>query len=95
MAPWRRQLASGLRSQLEGRVVPGYLATQPWAASPGVALTAEPAARGAGLTGATLADWVVPQPDLERWLIATFEVGSGVQAGQYFLPLTIALEDTE
>jgi maltose alpha-D-glucosyltransferase/alpha-amylase len=94
VAPWRTQLASALRAQLESRVVPGYLATQHWAPA-GVVLGAAPAALGAGLTGATLADWGVRQGDLERWLIAIFEVGGGVQAGQYFLPLTIALEDTE
>jgi maltose alpha-D-glucosyltransferase / alpha-amylase len=95
VAPWRTSLASGLRAQLEGRVVPGYLATQRWAAPMGLALNAAPAARGAGLSGATLDDWVLPQPGFERWLVAIFEVAGGAQAGRYFLPLTIALEDTE
>jgi maltose alpha-D-glucosyltransferase/alpha-amylase len=95
VAPWRASLATGLRAQLEGRVVPGFLATQRWAAPAGVALSAEPAARGAGLTGAALIDWVSPEADLQRWLAAIFEIKSGAQAGQYFVPLTIALEDTE
>jgi maltose alpha-D-glucosyltransferase/alpha-amylase len=95
VAPWRASLATGLRTQLESRVVPGYLATQRWAAPVGVVVAAGPAARGAGITGATLADWVLPQTDLARWLIAIFAVGSGAQAGHYFLPLTIALEDSE
>jgi maltose alpha-D-glucosyltransferase/alpha-amylase len=95
VAPWRTSLATGLRTQLESRVVPGYLATQRWAAPMGIVPTAGPAARGAGTTGATLADCAVPQADLARWLIAIFTVGSGAQAGQYFLPLTIALEDSE
>jgi maltose alpha-D-glucosyltransferase/alpha-amylase len=95
VAPWRANLATGLRAQLEGRVVPGFLATQRWAAPAGVALSAEPAARGAGLTGATLIDWVSPEADLQRWLAAVFEIKSGAQAGQYFVPLTIVLEDTE
>ena len=94
VAPWRTTLATGLRGQLEGRVVPGYLATQRWAAPVGLALPG-PGARGAGLTGATLTDWVLPQPDLERWLVGIFEIKAGAQAGQYFLPLTIALEDSE
>jgi maltose alpha-D-glucosyltransferase / alpha-amylase len=95
VAPWRASLATALRSQLEGRVVPGYLATQRWAAPVGIALSADPAARGTGLTGAKLSDWVLPQPGLERWLVAIFEVPGGAQAGRYFLPLTIGLEDSE
>jgi maltose alpha-D-glucosyltransferase/alpha-amylase len=95
VAPWRTSLASGLRAQLEGRVVPGYLAAQRWAAPREVALSAAPAARGAGLTGARLDDWVLPQSGLERWLVAIFEVATGAQAGRYFLPLAIAMEDIE
>src|SRR5215469_5112713 len=95
VAPWRASLASALRAQLEGRVVPGFLATQRWAAPAGVALGHTPAARGTGLAGATLIDWVQPQAELERWLVAIFEVKSGAQAGEYFVPLTIALEDTD
>ena len=81
--------------ELEGRVVPGFLATQRWAAPAGVAFAEGPAARGAGAAGAALADWCLPQPDLERWLVAIFEVRSGAQAGEYFVPLTIALEDAD
>jgi len=95
VAPWRANLASALRAQLEGRVVPGFLATQRWAAPAGVALGQTPAARGAGLGGATLIDWSLQQAELERWLVAIFEVKSGAQAGDYFVPLTIALEDTD
>ena len=95
VAPWRANLATGLRAQLEGRVVPGFLASQRWAAPAGVAFAAEPAARGAGLTGATLIDWVSPEADLQRFLAAIFAIHGGAQAGQYFVPLTIAMEDTE
>jgi maltose alpha-D-glucosyltransferase / alpha-amylase len=75
-------------------VMPGFLATQRWAAPAGPPQPAPPAARGAGIAGATLADWVEP-PALDRWLVGIFEVKSGAQAGQYFVPLAIALEDTE
>ena len=54
-----------------------------------------PAARGAGVSGASLGNWVLPQTDLNRWLIGIFEIKSGAQAGQYFLPLTIVFEDSE
>jgi maltose alpha-D-glucosyltransferase / alpha-amylase len=95
VAPWRQNLATSLRAQLEGRVVPGFLATQHWAAPAGAALPGPPAARGAGLTGATLADWVLPGSALDRWLVGIFEIKSGVQAGQYFVPLASAFEDTD
>jgi maltose alpha-D-glucosyltransferase/alpha-amylase len=95
VAPWRQSLAVGLRTQLEGRVVPGFLATQRWAAPAGVALPGPPAARGAGLSGATLADCVMPQLDLDRWLLAIFEVAGGALSGQYFVPLAIAFEDSD
>ncbi|MBV8911154.1 MAG: maltose alpha-D-glucosyltransferase [Gammaproteobacteria bacterium] len=95
VAAWRTKLAVALRGQLEGRVLPGFLATQRWAAPAGGALPAPPAARGAGIIGATLADWVEPPGALDRWLVAIFEVKSGAQAGRYFVPLAIALEDTE
>jgi maltose alpha-D-glucosyltransferase / alpha-amylase len=94
VAPWRTSLASSLRSQLEGRVVPGFLASQRWAAPAGLALSAAPAALGAGLSGATLRDWVLPEAN-HRWLAAIFEVKSGAQAGQYFVPLALAFEDID
>jgi len=92
--PWRVKLAEALRAQLEGRVVPGYLATQRWAA-PAIALPAPPATRGAGLSGATLSDVVQHDSALDRWLVALFEIHSGAQAGRYFLPLAMAFEDSE
>ncbi|HKF97246.1 MAG TPA: maltose alpha-D-glucosyltransferase, partial [Steroidobacteraceae bacterium] len=95
VAPWRTNLASALRAQLEGRVLPGYLATQRWAAPVGLVAGTAPGARGAGAAGAVLDDWCLPQPDLARWLLASFEVQSGAQAGRYFVPLTIALEDAD
>jgi maltose alpha-D-glucosyltransferase/alpha-amylase len=94
VAPWRASLAGALRRQLESRVVPGYLAAQRWAPA-ALALDAQPAARGSGISGATLADWLLPQSVLDRWLVALFDIASGTQAGRYFLPLAIALEDSE
>jgi maltose alpha-D-glucosyltransferase / alpha-amylase len=95
IAAWRVQLARQLRAQLEGRVLPGFLATQRWAAPAASALAVGPAARGAGASGAPLVDWVSPQDDLKRWLIGVFEIRSGAQAGHYFVPLAIAFEDSE
>src|SRR5207237_547417 len=74
VAAWRQGLASGLRAQLEGRVVSGFLAAQRWAAPARVVLPGPPAARAAGSSAATLADCVMPQRDLDRWLLAVFGV---------------------
>ena len=96
VAPWRAELAKSLRAQLEGRVVPGFLATQRWAAPAGAPArgAGAPAARGAGASGAALVDWVLPEAN-HRWLAAIFEVKSGAQAGQYVVPLALAFEDTD
>jgi maltose alpha-D-glucosyltransferase/alpha-amylase len=94
VAPWRQELAASLRQQLEGRVVPGFLATQRWAAPAGPMPAAAPAARGAGALGATLIDWVLPESN-HRWLGSIFEVRGGAQAGQYVVPLALAFEDTD
>jgi maltose alpha-D-glucosyltransferase/alpha-amylase len=94
VAPWRQSAATALRAQLEGRVVPAFIASQRWAASAGVAAPGEPAALAAGATGATLADYVLP-PLLDRWLTGIFEIRTGAQAGQYFVPLAIAFEDSD
>jgi maltose alpha-D-glucosyltransferase / alpha-amylase len=95
VAPWRQELARGLRAQLEQRIVPGFLAAQRWAPAAGVVLPGPPAARGAGLTGSALADCVTPQQDLDPALWAIFEVAGGALSGQYFVPLSLAFEDSD
>ncbi len=84
VAPRARQLAA--RAARRARRA-GFLATQRWAAPAGAALPGPPAARGAGLSGATLVDCVAPQADPDRWLWAIFEVASGARSGEYFVPL--------
>src|SRR2546430_556133 len=37
----------------------------------------------------------MPQVDLDRWLLAIFEVAGGALSGRYFVPLAIAFEDSE
>src|SRR5256886_17689799 len=37
----------------------------------------------------------MPQLDLDRWLLAIFEVAGGALSGRYFVPLAIAFEDSE
>jgi maltose alpha-D-glucosyltransferase / alpha-amylase len=94
VAPWRQKAAAALRAQLEGRVVPSFIASQRWTASTLVAAPEEPAALGAGNTGAALIDCVTA-PELDRWLTGIFEIRSGAQAGMYFVPLAIEFEDRD
>ena len=96
VAPWRAQLAGSLRSQLETRVMPGFLTTQRWAC-PGEICAHQRGpggARGAGASAVTLVDWVLPEAN-HRWLGAIFEVKSGKQVGQYLVPLALAFEDSD
>jgi maltose alpha-D-glucosyltransferase/alpha-amylase len=81
VALWRGGLAARLRSQLEERVLPGYLATQRWYAG-----------KGAPITGARLADQA-PWTASGECLFALFDVQSAAESARYFVPLTLAFED--
>src|SRR6185437_10976083 len=78
---WRGGLAARLRSQLEERVLPGYLAVQRWFAG-----------KGAPIVRARLADQV-PWTQSGEWLVALFDVQSAAESTRYFVPLTLAFED--
>jgi maltose alpha-D-glucosyltransferase / alpha-amylase len=89
VALWRGGLASRLRSQLEDRVMPQYLAAQRWYAG-----------KGAAVAHARLIDQVVwtGGPDPLRggdWLIALFDVQSALERALYFVPLSLAFQDRE
>jgi maltose alpha-D-glucosyltransferase/alpha-amylase len=88
----RGALAKALRARLENEVVPAFLAAQRWAQPPGESAAESSSAR-AGPSPAVLRDCVLPQADLERWLLGIYDVASGRQRGCYFLPLALAFED--
>ena len=92
VAATRSALAKALRARLESEVVPAFLATQRWAQPPGES-AAEGGGARAGLSPAVLRDCVLPQADLERWLLGIYEVAAGRQRGCYFVPLALAFED--
>ena len=88
VAAWRAGLATRLRTQLETRIVPQYLAQQRWFAG-----------KGAPITGVRLLDHAERQDPLPRWFAGIYSVESqGQREGnidRYFVPLAIAFEDTE
>ncbi len=93
VAQWRVAHATQLAAQLE-RVVAALVATQRWAAPPGAVLPGT-IDREASLPGAKLIDYLLPDAAFDRWLVGIYRVSHGAQAGEYFLPLTMALEDSE
>jgi maltose alpha-D-glucosyltransferase/alpha-amylase len=84
VAAWRAGLARRLRSQLEERIVPQYIAEQRWFAG-----------KGAPITGARLLDHAERQDPLPRWFAGIYNVESQGVIERYFVPLAIAFEDTE
>jgi maltose alpha-D-glucosyltransferase / alpha-amylase len=82
VALWRSGLATRLRSQLEERVLPQYIAGQRWYA-----------AKGAGISRARLADHATWTAKTGDWLIALLDVESTTQSARYFVPLTLAFRD--
>jgi len=84
VALWRSGLAARLRSQLEERVVPHYIATQRWYA-----------AKGVGIVRTRLADQAIWATDAGEWLVALFEVENASESARYFMPLTLVFQDRD
>ncbi|MFI4887073.1 MAG: putative maltokinase, partial [Steroidobacterales bacterium] len=84
VAAWRAGLARRLRTQLEERIVPQYIAAQRWFAG-----------KGAAIGSARLLDHTERQDPLPRWFAGIYEVESQGVREHYFVPLAIAFEDTE
>jgi len=88
VAAWRAGLATRLRTQLESRIVPQYLAQQRWFAG-----------KGAQIASVRLLDHAERQDPLPRWFAGIYGVESHGQSEgnveRYFVPLAIAFEDTE
>jgi maltose alpha-D-glucosyltransferase / alpha-amylase len=84
VAAWRTELAKRLRAQLEGRIVPQYLASQRWFAG-----------KGAAIGSVRLLDHAERQDPLPRWFAGIYRVESQGVSEHYFVPLAIAFEDAE
>jgi maltose alpha-D-glucosyltransferase / alpha-amylase len=84
VAAWRANLATRLRTQLENRVIPHFVATQRWYAG-----------KGAPIISARLTDYGARESSLEYWLATIFTIESTTETHHYFIPLAIAIEDGE
>ena len=84
VATWRASAASKLRSQLEERVLPRFIAAQRWFAG-----------KGAAITRAKLVDQGELGSASDRWFLGLFDIESTEGAAPYFLPLAIEYEGVE
>ncbi len=84
VALWRSGPATRLRSQLEERVLPQYIAGQRWYA-----------AKGAAIARARLADHAIWPAKAGEWLVALFDVEGAAESVRYFAPLALAFQDHE
>ncbi len=84
VAAWRANLATRLRTQLENRVIPHFVASQRWYAG-----------KGAPIVSARLTDYGARESSLERWLVTIFTIENSHETQQYLIPLAIAIEDGE
>jgi maltose alpha-D-glucosyltransferase/alpha-amylase len=84
VAPWRTGAATKLRAQLEGSVLPKFLASQRWFAG-----------KGAPIDGVRLSEYGPWESSNGRWLMSLMDVESRGETTRYFLPLSIVFEDAE
>ncbi|MGH8150700.1 MAG: maltose alpha-D-glucosyltransferase [Steroidobacteraceae bacterium] len=81
---WRSGLATRLKSQLEERALPQYIAAQRWFAG-----------KGAEISRARLADHAEWPAKTGNWLVALLEVEAGGTATRYFVPLSLVFQDQD
>jgi|HubBroStandDraft_1064217.scaffolds.fasta_scaffold00224_2 maltose alpha-D-glucosyltransferase/alpha-amylase len=81
---WRSGAATKLRSELELRVLPQYVAAQRWCAAK--------SSRIQRVMFADSGDWRTRHG---VWLLAQFDVATAADTARYFVPLAIAYEDVE
>ncbi len=82
VAIWRSGLAARLRTQLEERALPHYLAAQRWYAG-----------KGTGIVRARLADQLTWESG--EWLVSLVDVETTGGAERYFVPLALAYQGDE
>jgi maltose alpha-D-glucosyltransferase/alpha-amylase len=83
VVPWRITMSEKLRNQLEGVVLPAFVAGRRWFA-----------AKSEGVRRVEIADHVEWKPHDRCWLLTLARVeGASGETQTYFLPLTLAWED--
>ena len=84
VVPWRIAMAEKVRNQFEAEVLPSYVQTQRWFA-----------AKGEAVKAARLLDHVLWETPTGKWMVATFNTEGSAEPACYFIPLSLAWEDTE
>ena len=85
VVPWRISLSEKVREQLEGEVLPEFIAGRRWYA-----------AKSETVRRVEIADHVEWKPGDRSWLVALARVqGTSDETQTYFLPLTLAWEDVD
>ncbi len=79
---WRSSAAAKLRTQIEQKVLPAYLANQRWFAE-----------KGSPIEQTTLADVGDWTTELGSWLLALFDVSTHAGTAKYSIPLTVVFEE--
>ena len=82
VAVWRAAAATQLRTQLEERLLPAFIAAQRWFSG-----------KAGVIARAQLWDHLEWQEKLGHWMLTLIDVESSGERAQYFLPLVIAFED--
>lgn len=84
VVPWRIGMADKVRRQLEEEVLPRYLQSQRWYAG-----------KAAPTQAARLLDHALWEGPAGHWLLAAFEAEGAGSPATYFVPLTLAWEETD
>ena len=84
VVPWRIAMAEKVRAQLEVEVLPRYLQPQRWYA-----------AKGESIKAARLDDHALWETPAGKWMLSMFHTEGTPEPASYFVPLTLAWEDTE
>jgi len=79
---WRASAAMQLRTQLEERLLPAFIAAQRWFGG-----------KGTVIARAQLWDHLEWHDKLGHWMLTLIDVASGGESARYFMPLAIAFED--
>jgi len=84
VVPWRIGMAQKVRDQFELEILPRYIEQRRWFAQ-----------KGEKVKRARLVDHGLLERGSQSWLIGQFDVETGAQTIRYFVPLSLAWEETE
>jgi len=84
VVPWRIGMADKVRAQLEQSILPRYIESQRWYA-----------AKGESIQRAKLAAHMLWEAEGRSWMLTLLDVEGLAEPAEYFVPLTLAWEDSE